>query len=960
MFGTVQLWGGGASPKFDAEALRPVLRRMARAARAHFGSDHVEVVLHDGDDAFRCGEDGVLSLVLDAGSEDLFGAPLWSISKAKNAELGFGEAAFVASAPVLFEGEGRRGRLTVVSTAPVTPDPDLADILADLAEGVATAAERLYADRARDFARAEADAAEQLLLNLMASAPVALAITDCDLRVMHASPRWRDELGLADRDVQGEALADLLPDVFIRWEHQMKGCLEGETLKAERVRFRTADGRQIWARVEVGPWRTPEGAIGGLLLLSQDISDLVEAVDRAQRSEGRMRLAAELAELHVYELDYQSRQLLSIGAEDTFFTKRLTYEDLYRDIWVSVHPDDRAMAAAAWEHAVKTGEPYRAEYRVARDDGKEVWAFSTSELISDPQGRPLRLVGALQNITHRKLAEADMAQARDAAEAANRAKSEFLANMSHEIRTPMNGVIGMNSLLLRSELSPDQRQYAEAVQTSADSLLSIINDILDVSKLEAGKVDLESIDFSLTRLVEDVAELMAPRAAEKNLEVACYLDDGAQGGFTGDPTRLRQILLNLVSNAVKFTERGFIAIEVKSRETAHGRRALRLEVADTGPGLSPEAKLGLFQKFHQADGSITRKFGGTGLGLSICRQLAELMDGQIGVSDRPGGGCIFWLEIELPPAEISATEGPAPADPDGLRGVRILVVDDIALNRDIFRRQLAGEGALVVEAEDGPRALERLAAACAAGQPFDIVLLDHMMPGMAGDEVARRIRAARGAHQPRIVIASSMGAPSRAELQAWPALDAFLTKPVRQHLLTETLGSLVAGRQNDRKLSLAAPAAPVTDIKPTSEPEDAPVRILLAEDNEINTLLTRTLLQEMGCDVACVVNGALAVEAVQRSAFDLILMDMQMPVMDGLEATRRIRALGGALAVIPIVAMTANAMQSDQDACYAAGMDDFVSKPIQPESFLTTVERNLDRAMETASASAAQLLSSAL
>lgn len=944
MFGTVRLWGGAASPKFDAVGLRPVLRRMARAARAHFAAVHVEVVLHDGDDAFRCAEDGELELVVDAGPEVLFTTPLWSSEQVQNTELGFAGAVFVASAPMLFRGPCLRGRITVVTDSARGADADLAEILADLADGVATTAERLHADVANDFAQAEADAAEQLLLNLMASAPVALAVTNCDLRLMHSSPRWREEMGLVDRDLHGESLSELLPEVFSRWQGRFHDCLAGEVLKAERVQFATADGRRIWARVEVAPWRAPDGTVGGLMLLSQDISDLVEAIDRAQRSESRMRLATELSEIHVYELDYTSRQLLSVGAEDTFFNRRLTYDDLYRNVWGTVHPDDRAMAQAAWDHHQQTGEPYRVEYRVARDDGQEVWAYSTSELITDPAGRPLRLVGALQNITSRKRAEVEMAQARDAAEAANRAKSEFLANMSHEIRTPMNGVIGMNALLLRSELTPDQRKHAEAVQTSAESLLSIINDILDVSKLEAGKVDLESIAFSLTDLVEDVAELMAPRAAEKKLELACYLDDGAQGGFTGDPTRLRQILLNLVSNAVKFTERGYVAIEVSSTSAANGCQALKIEVADTGPGLTPQAKLGLFQKFQQADGSITRKFGGTGLGLSICRQLVELMGGQIGVRDRPSGGCVFWFEVELPRAQL--TEEAPPLDhPLSLAGTRILVVDDIALNRDIFRRQLEGEGAIVAEADCGAVALTLLGAACEARRPFDVVLLDHMMPGMAGDEVARAIRASTTLRQPRVIVASSMGPPSRKELEDWPALDAFLTKPVRQHVLMDTLRQPGEGRA-PRTTEMHAALPHPLGRSPAKDPEGGDrVRILLAEDNEINTLLACTLLHEVGCEVVSVVNGALAVQAAAAGDFDLILMDMQMPVMDGLEATRRIRSLGGAISQAPIVAMTANAMQSDQDACYAAGMSDFISKPIHPETFLTAIARNLDNAI---------------
>ncbi len=931
MFGTVQLWGGGVGPRFDADALRPTLRRMAQAARAHFAADQVEIVLHDGDDAFKCGLDGVLELVHDAGPESLFQQGIWWNSKERNVELGVADMAFCASAPMPFAQPRQRGRLTVFGREPRPPDAALAAILEDLAEGVASTAERLIAARVQAWDRAEADAAEQLLFNLMASAPVALAVTDRDLRILHASPRWSAELGLTGQDVLGARLGDLLPEVTERWSSRIAACLAGEPIQVDQVQLQAGDGRRIWLRAEVTPWRDPDGQIGGLLFLSQDISDLVEALDRAQRSEQRMRFAAELADIHVYEVDYRARELLKVGAEDTFFERALTFEDLYADVWGSIHPDDRPAAMAAWEDHLKTGKPYRVEYRINRTDGKVIWAFSSSELILDERGKPRRLIGALQNITGRKLAEVEMAKARDAAEAANRAKSEFLANMSHEIRTPMNGVIGMNALLLRGPLSAEQRQYAETVKTSAESLLAIINDILDVSKLEAGKVDLEAIDFDLTNLVEDVAELLAPKAAEKHLEIACYLDDGAQGAFTGDPTRLRQVLLNLVSNAVKFTERGFVAVEVKSQPRPTGAARLRVEVSDTGPGLTPEAKLGLFQKFHQADGSITRRYGGTGLGLSICRQLVELMGGRIGVKDRDGGGCVFWFELDLP----RAVQAPAaaPSRPDQLRGARVLVVDDIALNRDIFRRQLEAEGAIVAEAASGPEALRRLREAEAPEAAFDLVLLDHMMPAMAGDEVARQIRAARTLRQPLIVMASSMGAPSRAELANWPALDAFLTKPVRQHLLIETLGRLVAARA----LSGTDAAEPVAADPAAGETERPEAKILLAEDNEVNTLLTRTLLEEVGFSVDCVINGALAVEAASRGAYDLILMDMQMPVMDGLEATRRIRRLPGPAGAAPIVAMTANAMQSDRDACAEAGMDGFVSKPIQPEAFLETV-----------------------
>jgi len=649
-------------------------------------------------------------------------------------------------------------------------------------------------------------------------------------------------------------------------------------------------------------------------------------------------------------IDAMSDGLAFYDAADRLVTWNTEYADLAREYGLELQIGmafgqllEASIAQGDYPEAVGREAAWLAERLAARKgavcnleqrraDGR--WLRVTDRRTADGG-----MVSVCVDITDLKLAEAAMAQARDASEAANRAKSEFLANMSHEIRTPMNGVIGMNALLLRTALTADQRKFADAVRTSADALMEIINDILDVSKLEAGRVELEEIDFNLETLVEDTVELLSPRAAEKGLELACYLDDGARRSFRGDPTRLRQVLLNLLSNALKFTERGFVSVEVHSAEAADGRSGLRIEVSDTGIGLTPEARGRLFEKFEQADGSITRRFGGTGLGLSICRQLVGLMGGDIGVEDRPGGGSTFWVAVAL--GEGSAAPVAVIRQRDGLDRVRILVVDDIALNRHIFSRQLRAEGAIIGEAGSGLEALVALDKAQASGEPFDIVLMDHMMPGVAGDATAERIRAKAGLHQPKIVVASSMGVPFTRAQAAKAGVDAFLTKPVRHRLLMDCL------------LGLAGTPAETLEVVETPAPQPAAAgpkraRILLAEDNAINTMLAKTLLEDDGYSVECAVNGAEALAAACNRRFDLILMDVQMPKMDGLEATRLIRNLRGDAGATPIVAMTANAMASDAAACIAAGMDDHIGKPIDPDGFLRLVARYVAKDGEAA------------
>jgi len=600
---------------------------------------------------------------------------------------------------------------------------------------------------------------------------------------------------------------------------------------------------------------------------------------------------------------------------------------------------------------LRTGLPLvDLEERETWPDGRETWASTTKLPRTDSEGNVVGTFGISRDITARKQAEGELADANQRleaamarafelaaqADAANAAKGEFLANMSHEIRTPMNGVIGMIGLLLDTELDEDQRHYAETVRASGESLLDLLNDILDFSKIEAGGVELEMLDFDLRALLDDFAAMPAMRAHEKGLEFICAASPDVPAHLSGDPGRLRQVLLNLAGNAMKFTHQGEISVRAGLVAETEADVVVRFSVKDTGIGIAPEKQARMFEKFTQADASTTRRYGGTGLGLAISKRLVELMGGEIGLVSDEGRGSEFWFTVRL--AKQAESEHPAvPASE--LRGAHILVVDDNATNREVLSAQLRAWGARPEVVPDGPTGLLALAHMRDAGDPFAAAILDMQMPGMDGTDVARAIKADDTLKDTRLVLLTSLGQRGDAREMEEIGFSAYLMKPARQSDLFDSLSTVLAGAPVSRTSRHIVTRHAVREMRRSA------IRILLAEDNLTNQQVALGILKKLGLRADAVGDGSEAIRALETIPYDLVLMDVQMPVMDGLEATRLIRDPRSAVLRrgIPIIAMTAHAMQGDRERCLEAGMDGYVTKPISPDALAEALDRWLPR-----------------
>lgn len=658
--------------------------------------------------------------------------------------------------------------------------------------------------------------------------------------------------------------------------------------------------------------------------IADDVSDLVE-------KDKLLEKALTLGEAGYWSLDIPTKTYTISKSLYAFFGADVGHKLEKQGIISVIHPEDRARFKEALTNAPKTGNRFEITCRAQTYKGSFRWSNITGEIIRDAKGKAIRMEAFVKDVTRQRRQSKALERAKDEAIAASQAKSEFLANMSHEIRTPMNGILGMAELLSNSEIDERQKEFVSVINNSASALLTIINDILDFSKIEAGAFEMDPVPFDLKSSINDVTSLLRAKAQEKNLEMIINYPADLPKNFIGDAGRIRQVITNLLGNAVKFTETGHIQIDVDIKPT-RDMVICTLDVKDSGIGISPEKMSRIFDKFTQADGSTTRVYGGTGLGLTISKHIVEMMGGRMRVDSTLGEGSSFGFRVPLPIDRDAKAEA---FDSTLVKGRRVLIVDDIKINRDLFTEQLSAWEMVAETADDGVEALTKIKTAQNEGRPYDLILLDYLMPGMNGQEFAQVITQTPSIENPQIVMLSSCDQPVSTSALGDMGIDSYLIKPVRERRLFDTIVRVLSNPMN----RVSASVKEKVEVKPTAPTK---LEILVAEDFALNQDVVNLMLADTVFKPVFVNNGQEAVDhyKAQTDRFPLILMDVSMPVMDGYEATKQIRQYEqeNELKRVPVIALTGHALKNDRAECLNAGMDDYLTKPVKQDELLEKLE----------------------
>lgn len=755
-----------------------------------------------------------------------------------------------------------------------------------------------------------------------------------ELRILEANHAFSDMLGYTPEELRGVNIAEISHPEDLTINKNLIHRLQKNLISSFKMekRYYSKNGSQIWGRLTVNLVHGTADEPDFMIAAIENITAIRQLRAQLEESEARFRAVANSAPVLIWVsgIDMQCTWFNQRWLE---FTGRSMEQECGKGWTDGVHPDDLARCLEIYTAHFERHEPFSMIYRLRRHDGIWRWVMDHGTPRQDEQGVFIGFIGSCVDVTERLLLEEELRHAKNAAEAANQAKSDFLTNMSHEIRTPMNAILGMADLLWESELQPEQRKFVQVFRSAGENLLGIINDVLDLAKIEAGQLTLESIPFELAEEMNVVCDIMAMRVHAKGLQLIQHIHPDVPEWLTGDPTRLRQIFLNLLSNAVKFTEQGSIQIKAFSVPppdwSQEGQIRIAFQVIDTGIGISKDRLAHIFDNFVQADTSITRRFGGTGLGLAIVKKLVEKMGDDIQVESRPGQGTTFTCTIPFQPGAMVARM----ALPE-LCGMRLLVVDDIAANRKVFRKYLEAFQAEVDEAADGVEALRMLEEAQAKETPYRLVLLDVNMPIMDGLRMAECWRASNATLLPILILDSEYQEQARQRCQML-GITHYLLKPIRRADLIRTVQQALGVSETRPQMTWSTDDAGA----------DKPIRhrILLVDDSEENRILVEAYLAGEAIELHTAENGMIALEKLNRERFDLVLMDVRMPVMDGYTATRTWRKIeqGQDSKRLPIIALTANAMHEDVSHCLEAGCDAHLAKPLKKRQLLEMIDRHV-------------------